>query len=236
MSALDMSILCKDWTPTKKDRETVASMPLDKELTLSVSLRPDEEAGTPLGVFENDARVLILSADVDEVSLFGLRFWGGRLRLSAGTQATQESALILGATSFDFQVSFNPVHGGLAIVASWVTPSGGRTSHSFIANISNLKLPKARYYTLRLGAPKRFVDASLLGWRVNASYDLAPPFGVPTEMSHVQGLGWDWSRSTRMTGLVKVNPYDTLRTALQSIDFWRKAAEDALRSLEGGEK
>jgi hypothetical protein len=297
-----MSVLCKNWRPTETDRESVASMPLDKELTLAVSMsRPDG-----LGVSPYEKRVLILSANVDDVVLFGLRFWEGSLRLNAGIGEGQHSQpLVYGADHFDFQVSFNPSQGGLAIVASWVLPSGERASHAFAANISNLKLPKARYYTLRFGAPKHYVDHAPMGWRINATFDLAAPVTefpsdmlefVPTApqalpMQHLRHeeemlanlfLGYDptterlvhrepgrlvvepldpvipivdgepaesWraqegplplpfvSTPGRVTSaLVEADPHETLRIALQSIGFWREAAEQALQALEGGVK
>ena len=218
-----MSVLCKDWTPTLSDRETVASMPLDKELNLSLSLR----AGS-FGARPRDPRVLLLSANVDDVSLFELRFWDGRLRLNAGTGGGQESNLVLGADSFDFQVSFNPQQGGLAIVASWVMLSGERLTHSFAANISNLKLPRANYYTLRLGAPKHYVDHTLLGWRVNAAFDLAEP------ASKFTARLMEFAPTEAPPAIAETSPFDALRLALQSIDSWRKVAEDALGELEGG--
>lgn len=249
MSALDMSVLCEDWTPTVTDRETVASMPLDKELTLAVSLRSDERTSPgrpPTGTEDGDARTLILSAFVDEVVLFELRFWDGRLVFQAGTHESEQGGhLIYGVDHFDFQVSFNPPQGGLAVATSWVKPSGGNASQVFTSNISNLKLPKAKYYTLRLGAPKHFVDLSLLGWRVNATYDLAPPAcalpgiccppisSFPSDLlEFVPATNADdeWLRAT---GLVETSPLDTLRLALQSIDSWRKVAEGALQALEG---
>lgn len=250
----DMSVLCKNWTPTVADRETVASLPLDKQLTLSVSLRAGEGRGrsrsSPFGVESGDSRALILSANVDEVTLFELRFWEGQLVLNAGTaEAESSKALVYGGDGFDFHVSFNPAKGGLAIVASWAMPSGERASHAFAANISNLKLPPARYYTLRLGAPKRFVDLSLLGWRVDASFDLAPAVTsfpsdllefVPTTLEEARKI-WppgqaDAQTSGTASAIVAVAPLDSLRLALQSIDSWRRVAEDALRDLEGEAK
>lgn len=239
MSACDMSVLCKDWIPALTDRETVASMPRDKELTLSLSLTGSVRLGfprAPFGVESGDARALILSANVDEVTLFELRFWNGQLVLNAGTaEAESSDALVCGGDAFNFQVSFNPARGGLAIVASWVTPLGERVSQVFTANISNLKLPEARYYTLRIGAPKHFADLSLLGWRVNANFDLAAPVtGFPDDL-----LGFvptDAQTSGAASALVEVASLDSLRLALQSIDSWRKVADAALQALEGGEK
>lgn len=230
-----MSVLCKDWIPTVTDRETVASLPLDKDLTLSVSLASlrtgrmgEPLSNQPYGVEQGDARVLILSAFVDDVTLFELRFWDGRLRLNGGTRTGQESEEVLGAVYFNFEVSYSPAAGGLAIVASWFKPSGDRATHTFTANISNLKLPsKARYYTLRLGAPVRFVDLPLFGWKVNATYDLAAPVVKPPAST-------DARTSRANSALVEVAPLETLRLALQSIDSWRKVAEGALRALEGG--
>lgn len=206
MSGLDMSRLCDNWMPTEGHPELVASLPFNKILKLDMTIEHNFPPAHP--------RILLLQAEVEGQEIWGLRLWNERLRLTTASGPQQSLALFGNEAGFKLSLSYNPEAGGLVVLYN----KGEQVGGSFSVNADNPWLPKTPYYTLHIGAPKHYADASPLGWTITADYNLSAP----------PELG------VRLGRLVEVSPLDNLRLALQSIDSWRKVAEGALEALEKG--
>lgn len=210
---LDMSVLCDNWTPSRRHPEALALMPRNRDLTLSLNADKIVLTNHP---------ILLLQAEAGGEEIWGLRVLPiGELLFSADRGQWDSKGRVF-TERLSLALSFSPSQGGLSIVVS----NPPAVAVTFTANVG----PIRDYYNLRIGCQVGTDDACPFGWRISSRFDLAEPIvdGEPAE---------DWRLREgplpASPALVEASPPDeTLALALQSIEHWLKVAQSALEQKE----
>lgn len=254
MSDLDMSHLCKNWTPTQADPVSSVSLPRDLDLNLSVICED---------VIRNPYHpIRILTARTEGVDLWSVDLLTSG-ELCVGEYRKPPKVLpALDGDRLQLSLSYSPTSGGFALCANAMNGKEGVSMSA--TNVGQLPLSWPHYaYALLIGADDMapFPEVPPLGWIITAQFDLAAPVvdrepvrtraedPVRTQSGFVLGgeplcdsIAVATAPSTNaMTSrtasrLVEANPRETIELALNSIEHWLKVARSAMEEVPHGDR
>lgn len=254
MSDLDMSYLCRGWTPTQADPVSSVSLPRDLDLTLSLICA---------NVTRNPYHpIRILTARAEGVDLWSVDLLISGELFIGEYHKPPKAFPALGGDRLQISLSYSPSSGGFALCANAMD---GKEGVSMSA--SNIGRPPSlsATYALLVGADNMapFPEVPPLGWIITAQFDLAAPIAnsEPIGDWRLTESTWPTVRPGRGGGfvfggeplcdsiavatapstnamtsrtasrLVEANPHQTLELALNSIEHWLKVARSAMEEV-----